>query len=68
MAESVEDIQRLTTLTDKFMRERKLEINEAKSACMRVGRGRAEGLSVKVGVVGQEATIGEVNVYKYSGS
>ena len=47
MAESVNDIQRLTTLTDKFMRERKLEINVAKSACMRVGRGRAEGLSVK---------------------
>ena len=40
MAESVNDIhdiQRLMTLTDKFMRERKLEINVAKSACMRVG-------------------------------
>ena len=43
MAENVGDLKRLVEVTDKFMHERKLEINVGKSASMRVGRKRAEG-------------------------
>ena len=67
MAENVGDLKRLVEVTDEFLHERKLEINVGKSASMRVGRKRAEGIKIKITRDGKEEEMEEVNVYKYLG-
>ena len=67
MAENVGDLKRLVEVTNEFMHERKLEINVGKSASMRVGRKRAEGVKIKITRDGKEEEMEEVNVYKYLG-
>ena len=67
MAENASDLEKLVTTTDQFMRERRLEINVAKSGSMRVGRRRAEGLRVTLRKGGKEEVMEDVNVYKYLG-
>ena len=67
MAENVGDLKRLVEVTNKFMHERKLEINVWKSASMRVVRKRAEGVKIKITRDGKEEEMEEVNVYKYLG-
>jgi hypothetical protein len=67
MAESIQDLEKLVTTTDQFMKERRLEINVAKSGSMRVGRRRAQGIRVKLVREGKVEVIEEVNVYKYLG-
>ena len=67
MVEHVGDLKRLVEVTDEFMHERKLEINVGKSASMRVGCNRAEGVKIKITRDGKEEEMEEVNVYKYLG-
>ena len=66
LAESGADLKRLVTATNDFMTGRRLEINVAKSAVMKITQSQGQELKIEVDKVEGKETM-EVNVYKYLG-
>ena len=61
------DLKRLVTATNDFMTGRRLEINVAKSAVMKITQSQGQELKIEVDKGEGKETMEEVNVYKYLG-